>query len=224
MKIRYHFWLGFLVVSFLISENCFSQEFHGTVTTPVYTGGLSALKDFIAQNLSYPEDSKKENISGVVTLSYIVNEKGKVENIKILRGIDTKCDSEAVRVTKLINGWQPAIQWGRTVSVKVIMPIEFNSENNNRNEQEITVTGYLSDKSNDKAIEGSLVLVKGTSVGAMTDKDGWYSIPVPGEEYELEFSSMGYETKSEKVGKNRLINVELLIDDLIIDFSVNEFK
>jgi hypothetical protein len=35
---------------------------------------------------------------------------------------------------------------------------------------------------------------------------------------------MGYETKSEKVGKNRLINVELLIDDLIIDFSVNEFK
>lgn len=61
-------------------------------------------------------------------LSYKANEKGKVENIKIWRGIDVNCDEETLRVTRLMNGRQLAIQWGKPVSVKVIMPIEFNSE------------------------------------------------------------------------------------------------
>jgi TonB family protein len=214
----------FSMVVVLSFDNCFSQEFTGTVSGPAYDGGLSALNEFITSNIVFPEESGKTGISGVVTLSYIINDKGKIEDIKILRGINAKCDSEAIRVTQLITGWRPAIQWGKPVSVRVNMPVEFKSEKINNDKQEITITGNITDKVNGKPVEGTLVLVKGTNIGAITDKYGYYNIPVPGEESELEFSSIAHENKVEKVGKNRIINVELLMHDITVDFSSNQLK
>jgi len=220
MKFKEHFFL-YLIIIVLTSSNCSAQEFHGTITTPVYPGALNTLKEFIMHNIRHPEDAKKEGVSGVVTVSYFVNEQGEVENIKILRGLDEKCNFEAVRVAQLIKGWQPAMQWEKPVSVKVIMPVEFQLGNNNRKIREFTVTGNISDRSNGKPLEGSLVVVKNSNIGAVTDKNGNYSILVPEEESELEIISIGYETKSEKVGINRIINVELLTQDFVIDFNSN---
>lgn len=200
------------------ADICNAQGLHVTVSLPAYNGGLSALKDFIEQNTHQTKSDKNSSI-GVVTVNYLVNEQGKVKDIKILRGINAQCDSEAVRVTQLISGWQPAVQFGKPVSVKVVMPIEFYFNEDNRKEQTITITGNVSNKATGYPIEGTLVSAKGTSAGAMTDKDGYYRIEVPGEEFELEFSSIGYSTKSEKIKKNQTINVELLPEDLIIDFS-----
>jgi TonB family protein len=224
MKINNQFLLWLAVIIVLSFNNCISQEFTGIVAGPVYEGGITALNDFIKQNIVNPEESENAGISGVVTLIYKVNEKGKVEDIKILRGINAKCDSEAIRVTQLISGWQPAFQWGKPVSVRVIMPVEFKSEKINQDEQKITVTGIVTDKSNGKPVEGTLVLVKGTNVGVITDKNGYYSVPVSAEESELEFSSIAHENKVEKVGKNRIINVELLMHDITVDFSSNQLK
>ena len=219
MKITNHF-IRHLLILFLLftSDILIAQEMSGTVLTPVYTGGLNVLKEFLIENIQY---SGKEGHSGVVTLSYSINEKGNIQDIKILRGIDAKCDSEAVRVTRLIKGWQPALLWGKPIRTRVVMPVEFIFENSPV-EMEISVCGNVTDKLNGKPIEGSLVLVKGTNVGAITDKNGYYSFSVPGEEYNLEFSSMGYGTKSEKVGKNHVINVELSSNDIIIDFDENQ--
>ena len=205
------------------ADICYPQELNVTVSLPVYNGGLAALKDFIVQNTHHEKPDKNGSI-GVVTVSYAINEQGKVENIKILRGINAQCDSEAVKVTKLITGWQPAVQFGKPVSVKVVMPVELYLEEDNRKEQTFTITGNVSNRANGNPIEGTLVLVKDTDIGAVTDKNGYYIIEAPGEEFELEFSSIGYSTKSEKIGKNRTINVELLPEDLIIDFSSKELK
>lgn len=224
MKIDNHFLLWFLLIVVLSFNNCLSQEFTGIVSGPVYNGGISALNEFIMENIMYPEESGKEGSSGVVTLSYIINEKGKVEDVKILRGINAKCDAEAIRVAQLINGWQPAVQLGKPVSVRVIMPVEFKSEKINQDEQEITVSGNVTDKSNGKPVEGTFVLVKGTNIGVIADKNGYYSVPVPGEESELEFSSIAHENKVERVGKNRIINVELLLHDITVDFNSNQLK
>lgn len=216
--INQYLWYLFILFFLFTSQILFAQEMSGTVLAPVYPGGLNALKEFIAKNIQYPG---REGHSGVVTLSYSINEKGKIEDVKILRGIDAKCDSEAVRVTRLIKGWQPALQWGKPIRTRVAMPVEFIFDNSPV-EKEISVRGNVTDKFNGRPIEGSLVLVKGTNVGAITDKNGYYSFTVPGEEYNLEFSSMGYGTKSEKVGKNHVINVELLSIDIIINFDENQ--
>lgn len=99
------------------------------------------------------------------------------------------------------------------------MPIEFFLNDENIKEQKITVSGNVSNKVTGNPIEGALILVKGPNRGAITDKDGNFSIDVPGEAFELEFSSLGYGKSSEKIWKNRTINVELIPEDLVLDFS-----
>jgi hypothetical protein len=201
-----------------------AQEFHGDISTPVYKGGLPALKEFIKQNIHDPAEPDTSGNPAVVTISYKITEKGKIEAVKILRGISAEYDSEAVRVAKLINDWQPAMQFGMPISVKVIMPVEFKSCNINQNEKEITVNGNVTDGSTGKPVAGCLILEKGTHHGGISDKNGYYSLTIPKEESELEFSSVGYESKTEKIGKNRIINVELPVQNLVIDFDSNRFK
>jgi TonB family protein len=220
MKIKNILSLLFCILLVISSLNTgYAQEFHGAVSAPVYNGGLKVLKEFITENNHYYEASNKDGITGVVTLSYTVNEKGKVKDIKILRGLNAICDSEAVRITQLITGWQAAVQWGKPISTRVVMPIEFPVKNDEQKGQSVTIKGNVSNKVTGSPIEGSLILAKGTSFGAITDKNGNYSIEVPGDGYELEYSSLGYERRSEKIGKNRTINVELPPEDLVIDFS-----
>ena len=50
--------------------------------------------------------------------------------------------------------------------------------------------------------------LKGTTQGTITDSNGKYKFEIPGEKNELEFSSVGFASRTENVGKNRTINVE----------------
>lgn len=197
--------------------------FHSVTSTPAYTGGLSVLREFITHNISYAKDSTSGKILGIVTLGFIINTEGNVENIKIERGIDAKCDSEAVRVTQLAKGWKPAMRWGKPVPAKIIMPVRFYIDDS-KIKQPFTVSGCVYDKTSSKPVESALVLIKGTDVGTLTDSKGFYSLQVQSEKSELEFLSMGYKPKSEMVGYNNLINVELLADDFIIDFSKDKLE
>jgi TonB family protein len=221
MKSRILLLIYLVLVVFIINFSFnYAQEFHGSVMMPVYKGGLGTLKEFIVKNNhSVIEGENKNCNKGVVTLKYTVNEKGSIENIKILRGISAEYDSEAVRIARLISGWNPAVQWGKEVSTNVIMPVEFCLKVDDTKIQ--TLSGNVCNKVTGAPIEGTLVLVKGTNVGAITDKFGNYSLPAQSENSVLDFSSLGYSLKSEKVNKNHTINVELLPEDFIIEFPSN---
>jgi Ca-activated chloride channel family protein len=95
-------------------------------TMPEFAGGVSALNAFLLSNLSYPRIAKENGISGTVYVSFTVDEKGTVSNVKVLRGIGGGCDEEAVRIIKLTNGkWKPGKQNGKPVKVLYTMPINF---------------------------------------------------------------------------------------------------
>ena len=61
------------------------------------------------------------------------------------------------------------------------------------------------------------VLVKGTSIGAITDINGEYTIVVPDEKAILVFSFIGYQKQEIAVGKNRTVNVTLKDDSQSLD-------
>jgi len=220
MKTRILISLFAMTLMLLINSNCFSQEMHSGVTIPKYTGGLSALKEFITKNTA----DFQSDVSGMVVLSYYVNEKGKVEDVRLMRGLDLKCDAEAVRVAEMIPGWQCAAQFGIPIRAKVIMSVEFKSKAANKTEKDFLVEGYLTDKLTGKPLSGSLILIRGTNIGTMTDTNGHYSLIVPNEDSVIEFSSIGYELNHEKVGKNRTINVALPTHDYVVDFESGELK
>lgn len=71
-----------------------------------------------------------------------------------------------------------------------------------------TVTGQVTDDMNE-GLPGAAILVKGTTVGTITDMDGRYSILAPNDQSVLVFSYLGYATKEEIVGTRNTINVSL---------------
>jgi TonB family protein len=196
-----------------------AQGLNSPNALPVYPGGNKALKEFLDKNLHYPLEAKNAGISGTVQVTFLVDNEGRVQNIKVKHGISLECDAEAIRVTALLTGWTPGIRQGKKVGILVSMPVEFQS---GKKIQPIIVTGLVTEKSKDTTVEGAFVIIKGTNTGTITNKDGWYRLEVPGEKQYLEFRSTGYSTKVEPIENHSTINVELDTEYLIIDFDVTE--
>ena len=86
---------------------------------------MAELLKYIAKNLKYPIIAQENGIQGKVILRFVVNAKGYVEDIKVLRSLDPYCDKEAVRVVKSLPQWIPGKQNGRNVPVYYTCPIVF---------------------------------------------------------------------------------------------------
>ncbi len=92
---------------------------------PIYEGGEEGLRRFLADNLKYPEEAKKNSISGRVYVRFVVNKEGNVEQVSIARGVSPSLDNEAIRVVQSIPKWIPAKQKGVSVAVYYTVPINF---------------------------------------------------------------------------------------------------
>jgi TonB-linked SusC/RagA family outer membrane protein len=75
-----------------------------------------------------------------------------------------------------------------------------------------SVSGTVKDLENGSSLPGVNVLVKGTSVGTVSDIDGNYSLTVPAGGNVLVFSSVGYETIEEEINGRSTINIGLAPD------------
>ncbi len=71
------------------------------------------------------------------------------------------------------------------------------------------ISGQVTDLSDDSAIPGVNILVKGTTIGTVTDAEGNYSLLVPDDAQTLVFSSIGYETEEVTIGNQSVINMAL---------------
>ena len=60
--------------------------------------------------------------------------------------------------------------------------------------QNQTITGYVTDSNSNLFIPGVSVIVKGTTIGTVTDEKGYYNINVPINNAQLEFSFVGMKT------------------------------
>lgn len=92
---------------------------------PEYPGGFEAMSAFLAENIKYPEQAKKDKINGRVFVSFVVEKSGEVSNVKLLRGIGGGCDEEALRVVSNMPNWKPGTQKGKAVRVQYNLPIKF---------------------------------------------------------------------------------------------------
>ncbi len=87
---------------------------------PELIGGLEALQ----REVRYPERALRANIQGRVYVQFIVNERGEVENPRVIRGIGGGCDEEAIRVVSQAR-FKPGMQRGRPVRVQYNLPVIF---------------------------------------------------------------------------------------------------
>lgn len=99
---------------------------------PEYMGGNIGLLDFLQKNLIYPESEKSKNIQGTVILFFTVNSLGKIENARVIRGLSSECDKEALRLINLPTIWTPGQHNGVPVSVRLTVPITFKNTTVNK--------------------------------------------------------------------------------------------
>ena len=92
---------------------------------PEFPGGMQALKKFLGQNVTYPEDAYKQKIEGRVIVEFTVKKDGSLSDFKVIRGVHPSLDSEALRVLKLQPRWKPGMQRNQAVNVKFTVPVTF---------------------------------------------------------------------------------------------------
>lgn len=97
---------------------------------PTFVGGDDERKKFLAENLVYPTQAAETGIQGTVYVSFIVDTRGNISDVKVVRGIGGGCDEEAIRVVKMMPPWHPGKQNGKTVRVLFNMAIQFKLQTN----------------------------------------------------------------------------------------------
>ncbi|NLO71151.1 MAG: energy transducer TonB [Porphyromonadaceae bacterium] len=99
---------------------------HGLIEqNPSFPGGESAMYEWLSKNINYPVIAQENNIQGRVTLQFVVGKNGEIENIIVIRGVDSSLDREAVRVVKAMPTWIPGRQGGNAVKVRYTLPVQF---------------------------------------------------------------------------------------------------
>lgn len=93
---------------------------------PSFNGGdANEFSKWVNSKLQYPEIAKENGVQGRVTLQFTVNPDGSVSNVKVLRGVDSSLDKEAIRVVSMSPKWKPGKQRDRAVKVTYTFPVIF---------------------------------------------------------------------------------------------------
>ncbi|MEI6434621.1 MAG: M56 family metallopeptidase [Bacteroidota bacterium] len=92
---------------------------------PSYQGGEQGYQKFLVENIKYPEAAIKNSVTGTVYVTFVIEKDGAVTDVKVLKGIGSGCDEEAVRVVKMMPKWIPGEDKGKPVAVQFNLPIKF---------------------------------------------------------------------------------------------------
>ena len=92
---------------------------------PEFPGGEDAMIAYLKSHMNYPKLAESIGIEGTVFVQFVVNTRGKISRIEVLRGIGGGCDKEAGRVIKSMPAWKPGTQDGHKVNVSFVLPVKF---------------------------------------------------------------------------------------------------
>ena len=88
---------------------------------PKIKGGLQEL----ARYLKYPEIARKAGVEVNVLVQALIGKDGRVQQVKVVKGIGAGCDEEAVRVIQEHLEFEPAMQRGKPVAFWFSIPVRF---------------------------------------------------------------------------------------------------
>ncbi|MBX2966406.1 MAG: TonB family protein [Cyclobacteriaceae bacterium] len=89
-------------------------------------GGMTALNEAIQNQLVFPGEAKAKGIAGKVFIEFIIEPDGSTSNHRVIKGIGSGCDEEALRAMLATNiRWNPGKQKNVPVRQKYVVPIWF---------------------------------------------------------------------------------------------------
>ncbi len=94
-----------------------------------FPGGQSALLNYLATNIKYPQQAHKKKIQGRVIVEFVVDKEGNVVECKAKRKVHPLLDAEAIRVVEAMPKWTPGTLNGEPVRVRYMIPVVFRLNN-----------------------------------------------------------------------------------------------
>ncbi|SFQ68928.1 energy transducer TonB [Hymenobacter arizonensis] len=92
---------------------------------PWFIGGHEALAAYTSK-LKYPPAAEARNVQGRVVVEFVVDTLGHLSNYKVVQGIGSGCDEEALRVARTVpNEWVPGRVGSQAVPVVYELPFTF---------------------------------------------------------------------------------------------------
>ena len=92
---------------------------------PSFPGGDAALVKFLSSKVQYPAAALDRGLSGKVHVAFTVDPAGHLHGPRIVRGLGSGLDEEALRLVRLMPWWTPGKVHGQPVWVSMTMPIVF---------------------------------------------------------------------------------------------------
>lgn len=108
-----------------VVEDNSNEIFTSVEQSAEFPGGMDKFTNYLSKNMRYPAVARENNVQGRVIVTFVVEKDGSLTDIKVLRGIGSGCDEEAMRVIKNSPKWKPGIQNGRPVRQQYTVPIQF---------------------------------------------------------------------------------------------------
>lgn len=95
------------------------------MATFLHGGVEKFLERWVYEYIKYPDSAIRNGIRGTVVAEFVVDEKGKVKDVRIVESLDDEIDAQVVKVIGASPKWKPATVAGKPVSVKISVPVEF---------------------------------------------------------------------------------------------------
>lgn len=95
---------------------------------PMYLGGNGSNQAIVAavtRKVKYPMEARLANIEGRVVVSFVVDTKGLVTNIKIEKSASPVLDEAAIKAVKELKRFSPGRKDGELMAVSYTVPINF---------------------------------------------------------------------------------------------------
>lgn len=90
-----------------------------------FPGGENELFAYLGRSVRYPMAAADAGISGTAYLSFVIERDGRVNEVKVIRGVHHTIDNESLRVVQGMPVWQPATYRGKTVRSRFNLPVRF---------------------------------------------------------------------------------------------------
>ena len=97
----------------------FADEF------PSFTGGDAARIKYFRDSISYPKQAIEKSVEGTVYVTFVIEVDGSITHVKLLKGIGSGCDEEAIRATQDMPNWIAAKKNGKNIRSQFNIPIRF---------------------------------------------------------------------------------------------------
>ena len=93
---------------------------------PEFPGGMKEMMKYLQSNIKYPEAAKVAGAEGKAFVQFVVKADGSISDVQIMRSTGNESlDAEALRVVKAMPKWRPAMNKGKAVNVKFVLPIVY---------------------------------------------------------------------------------------------------